>query len=382
MGEELPENLTFHPQNNKQAYLAYAVGLLTDPEALPEPRTNEEVLLRMVAEEGVGGSFEITNGDYLFFDGARVDVFEELMKRCKKLTSCYSMFETCGVREVDVSGIDTSEAVSMARMFYNMGRGSAIGIIGLSKFDTSKVIDMANMFGAMFVTPSAENNPDVSSFDTSNVTNMSGMFSAYGLSGIFDLSHFNTANATNMSEMFYNNSALEEVIMRGWDTAKVTNMQGMFQGTGVKRIDFSTLDTSSLTSVSYFAHENRKLEEIIGFSIMSRAGISFGPVPYASATARYGLKRLTFRTDLPEGSYAIRGAINIKYCSFERDGMVEMFNTLPDVSGLGLNASYTKITITGNPCLTGLLKDGVTACDVLTDEDRAIATNKGWSLVE
>ena len=50
-----------------------------------------------------------------------------------------------------------------------------------------------------------------------------------------------------------------------------------------------------------------------------------------------------------------------------------MFNTLPDVSALGLNSNYTKITITGNPCV----KDGT-----LSSEDRAIATAKGWTLVE
>lgn len=69
---------------------------------------------------------------------------------------------------------------------------------------------------------------------------------------------------------------------------------------------------------------------------------------------------------------AIRSAIYIPYCSFDRDGMVEMFNTLPDVSNLGLGANNVKITITGNPCIT----DGT-----LTDEDKMIATEKGWVLV-
>ena len=58
-----------------------------------------------------------------------------------------------------------------------------------------------------------------------------------------------------------------------------------------------------------------------------------------------------------------------------------MFNTLPDVSTQTYSENYKKITLTGNPCITGTLKDGTT-CETLTDEDRAIATNKGWTLVE
>ena len=54
MGMELTE-AEFHPQNNEQAYLAHVVGLLTDVNALPDPRTNEEVLLYQLALSGGSG---------------------------------------------------------------------------------------------------------------------------------------------------------------------------------------------------------------------------------------------------------------------------------------------------------------------------------------
>lgn len=44
-GAKIPDGMTFHPQNNEQAYLAYAAGLLTDKDALPEPMTMEQALL-------------------------------------------------------------------------------------------------------------------------------------------------------------------------------------------------------------------------------------------------------------------------------------------------------------------------------------------------
>lgn len=100
--------------------------------------------------------------------------------------------------------------------------------------------------------------------------------------------------------------------------------------------------------------------------------------PIGTADAPSALKRFTFH---PEFVCTGLESFSLAYCSFERTGMVEFLNSLPDVSGSTLSAAYKAITITGNPCITGTLTDG-TACDVLTDEDRAIATNKGWTLVE
>lgn len=61
-------------------------------------------------------------------------------------------------------------------------------------------------------------------------------------------------------------------------------------------------------------------------------------------------------------------SFSIKYCSFNRDEMVELFNSLPDASNV---TGAKNITITGNPCVT----DGT-----LTAADMAIATNKGYTL--
>jgi hypothetical protein len=50
-----------------------------------------------------------------------------------------------------------------------------------------------------------------------------------------------------------------------------------------------------------------------------------------------------------------------------------MFNTLPDVTSLDLADYDRTIYLSGNPCVTNA---------TLTEEDRAIATNKGWILEE
>lgn len=92
---------------------------------------------------------------------------------------------------------------------------------------------------------------------------------------------------------------------------------------------------------------------------------------YGSTSKAKPLHKLTF-CNSEDGYYNKTYAKNldIKYCSFARDGMVEMFNSLPDAN----DVTGTKvITITGNPCVT----DGT-----LTEEDIAIATSKGYTITQ
>ncbi len=226
-------------------------------------------------------------------------------------------------------------------LFYNGARTDSVDAL-LAK--CKGITDMRNMFNNCNQLTSL----DVSGLDTGSVTNMYNAFcGSYRLTSL-DVSNWNTGNVTSMQSTFELCSSLTSLNLSGWDTGKVVTMVRMFDNC-------------------------TKLEEIIGFSATNTAGVTIAFPVGASASSRMALKRLTFRTDLPDGVYSIRSAINIKYCSFERDGMVEMFNTLPDVSGLGLSSSYTTITITGNPCVTNA---------TLTAEDEAIATAKGWTLVK
>lgn len=176
---------------------------------------------------------------------------------------------------------------------------------------------------------------------------------------------------TSLEYMFYGSDDTRFTFdMSKIDTSKVTTMKMMFAASGVTSVDASKSDMDACTEYESMFHNCRHLEEIVGFS--APYGNLTYPVgfPKGSSSTKYKLKRLTFRTDLP---CAIRSSIDIRFNSFDRNGMVEMFNTLPDVSALGLPDYKATIIITGNPCVT----DGT-----LTDEDRAIATNKGWYLTE
>lgn len=250
----------FQPQNNKQAYLAYLCGLDI---SLPEPRTEEEVLLcKLCANGGMGGGMEFTgiDGKYMFAYDARIDKMDEILSKCSDLTDLYGMF-------------------------YGSKKKFA--------FDMSKI-----------------------------------------------------------------------------DTSKVTGVEMMFCASNVTSVDMSKNDMSVCTDFSSMFLNCSDLVEIIGFSAPSETIYGYIAFPKGSSGGNYKLRRLTFRTDLP---YAIRNSIDIRFNAFERDGMVEMFNTLPDVTALDLADYNRTINITGNPCVVN---------GTLTGEDRAIATDKGWVLVE
>lgn len=175
---------------------------------------------------------------------------------------------------------------------------------------------------------------------------------------------------TSLYYMFYGVDGKFAVDLSKLDTSKVTTTKMMFAASDVTKVDFSKNDFSACTEFESMFQTCRYLEEIIGFS--APYGNLTYPVgfPKGSSSTRYALKRLTFRTDIP---CAICSPIDVRYNSFDREGVVEMFNTLPDITGLGLPDYKGCVYLAGNPCIT----DGT-----LTDEDRAIATGKGWTLAE
>lgn len=264
----------FQPQNNKQAYLAYLCGA---GNALPTPRSVEEVLLYNLCLNGMGGggSVEIKDCACLFADDGggyasemRVEEIDTLMPLVKQPTRA-------------------------THMFYGWVSGDCPTEVDLSKSDWSKCIDFKGMFG---------------------------------------------------------------------------------DNRAIKRVDMSTVDMSGVTSNSaaedLFDSGNYALEEVIGVYHKLKKGTKLRATFRGTSSSPKPLRRFTFAPDigLPISCYS--EPFNFVYCSFDREGMVEMFNSLP-VNTQGGN--YAVIKIAGNPCVV----DGT-----LTDDDRAIATGKGWTLVE
>lgn len=166
------------------------------------------------------------------------------------------LFCFCGeLTNLDLSGLDTSEATNMDEMFYCCGNLTELDV---SHFDTSKVTSMREMFRYL------ENikTLDVSGFDTSNVTDMSGMF--WGCQSLenLDVSGFNTSKVTRMDDMF-SQIPVTKLDLSNFNTSKVTSMSYMFCWSDkLTKLDLSNFDTSSLVGVSCMFHMATGLQEV------------------------------------------------------------------------------------------------------------------------
>ena len=84
---------------------------------------------------------------------------------------------------------------------------------------------------------------------------------------------------------------------------------------------------------------------------------------YGTSTNRVdGLKSLKVSTEAPFDD-STSPQINVSYTGLNRNALVELFNSLPTVS----NGQTIDIT-------------GCTGTSSLTNDDKAIATNKGWTI--
>ena len=178
------------------------------------------------------------------------------MTNAKDLFDCYP-----NVKEIDVSGFDTSQVTNMTHIFGNM----YLEKVDVSGFDTGNVTDMSYMFSGCY----ALKEIDVSGFDTSKVTNMTGMFQLCESVTTLDVKGFKTSNVTDMSRMFDSCKEVSALDVSGFDTSNVTNMQCMFsQCEKVSSLDVSGFDTQNVTNIYAMFNDCASLTsiDITGFN--------------------------------------------------------------------------------------------------------------------
>lgn len=238
-------------------------------------------------------------------------------------------------------------------------------------------------------------------------------------------------------QMFYNCTQLTTVPSIDLSVCEDSDM--MFEGCS-KMAGIIDLKGAKLKKFQSLFEGCVKLEGILNFFVNTTSYYGASNfVPRGTSSSPAALKRFTFA---PGNTYTAFSGLDFSYCSFDREGAVEMFNSLKTVVDRG--GTYNQINLTGNPCITGkaifhsgsyvtvnsraeaeALFDGVPldaevtmkinndspkaypsledafmnfervefptmiswdvityAVDTLTDEDRAIATGKGWTLVE
>ena len=180
--------------------------------------------------------------------------------------------------------------------------------------------------------------------DTSDVTDMTKMF--YDCSSLTSMPLLDTSKVTSMSSMFYGCSSLTSVPM--FDTSKVTSMYNMLSG------------CSSLTSVPLFDTRN-----VTSMSSMFSGCSSLTSVPMFDTRDVRDMGSMFYDCSSLETIHMINIGANLDISSstkFTREALLEIIGNLKTVT------------------TTKTLKMGATNLAKLTEGDKAIATNKGWTL--
>ena len=171
-----------------------------------------------------------------------------------KLEDMSYMFSDCPeLKELDLSGFDTSSVTNMSSVFAGCTKLSDFKLASDEKLNTSKVTDMSNMFCYCSNLTAI----DLTKFDISAVTNIGGMFNGCSsLVGIYGLSSLKNTRIQNMKYLFNKCSKLDNLDLSGINTSEVTDMNHLFAGcsslTTFKFGDGDTaLDTSKVTDMSY-----------------------------------------------------------------------------------------------------------------------------------
>ena len=186
-----------------------------------------------------------------------------------------------------------------------------------------RLLDATKSAGGLFVGCNGTSVNDLIKYDdTSNVTDMYSMFENCG--SLTSIPLFDTNNVTSMSRMFYNCPNLTTIPLL--TTSKVTNMSSMFDGCN-NLTTIPSLNTSNVTNMNYM-------------------------FDYCSNLIKISM--LNIGTDL-----------DVHYCTkMGREALLEVLGNLKDLTG----QASKRLTL------------GSTLLTKLTDDDKAIATNKNWTL--
>lgn len=220
------------------------------------------------------------------------------------------------------TGVETLAPVNVgeALLIQVLGSSSGGGGSSSSKDMLQARVDSLNSCEYLMYEYDGTNVSFLSKLNTSKVTNMDSMFSY--CKNITSCPDFDTSNVTNMDSMFISCKNLASAPL--FDTSKVTNMSNMF------------VYCMKLTTIPAFNVSN-----------VTNLNGTFGYCSNLKSILMYGMK---VKFDISAST------------KFEREDLVTILNNLGTVT------TATTLTM------------GSTNLAKLTDTDKEIATNKGWTL--
>lgn len=249
--------------------------------------------------------------------------------------SCYYLFNNYNGTSVDdlIQPNDTENVTTMVSMFRE-----CTSLNSIPKLNTGNNTNMYGMFyncGKLITIPQ---------LNTSKVDNMNNMF--YNCSSLESIPLLDTGNVINMSNMFYNCKKLTTIPLL--ETGKVTYMDGMFYGCSSLNT-IPLYNTSEVRNMSQMFWHCNNLQTVPAFDCANVTNMNNA---FASCSSLKSVLMTNIGVSLDISTSTL----------FERADLVTILNNLKTVT------------------TTKTLKMGATNLAKLTDEDKAIATNKGWTL--
>lgn len=244
----------------------------------------------------------------------------------------YTFTQVCNVvnksdaKNVDLTMIDVSNVTS----FYNaFAKNKTIENVNVSNWNTLQVTNMR----ATFYICDKLQSVSCENWRLDNCTNMFAMFDSCLALKNFDPSRWNTSKVTNMEWVFVRCASLTSLDLSNWDTSQVTIMNNFFNScTSLTSLDISGWNTSKVHGMRNMLNNCVSLETLKCDNLIL-PNIELGNIG------------LVYSTKLSV------------------DSIVGLLNALPQ-SDKGYSFQIGSDNI-----------------GKLSDEQKAIATDKGWTLI-
>lgn len=254
-------------------------------------------------------------------------------------------------KNVDLTMISPKNETSLEYLFE---KNTNLININASNWDTSNIV---SLIGAFATIPNLKS-VDFADWDVSKVTTFFAMFDASFKIENIDVSKWNTSSATNMGWMFNGNN-FKTLDVSNFNTSKVTDMFAMFSGChSLTRLDISNFDTSNVLDFGrVFSYWGTVCEEL-NISGLNLTKCKLMELTFQSSSFK------VIRSDglrLPNIDMSKIGLESSKELTV--DSIVGLLNALPQ-SDKGYSFQIGSDNIAK-----------------LSNEQKAIATNKGWTLI-
>lgn len=260
-----------------------------------------------------------------------------------------------GTTTTDVT--TTCDQISKVKLWYpeaTTGISFAVGSSDTSVVKTVNYFNASNLTSISFYFCKSLTTLDASDWNVSNVTSLRNMF--YGCSSLtsLDASDWNTSNVTTAETMFYGCTNLTSLDLSNWDVSGLTSMYRTFRlCTALTALDLSSWkNANNITTMNQTFYYCSKLTSL-DLSSWDVSKVTIMSSAFTSCSALTDFKA-------PKN---ISVAVSFSPCTnLTHDSLMSIINNLA--------------TVTSSKTLTL----GSTNLEKLTDAEKAIATNKGWTL--